>query len=248
MKNVWRHVLGALVMALTAGAILALGWYVAVTYSSQKAYTPDNLIRLHIIPNSDSELDQQLKLSVRDCLLRKIAPELLTQEDGESPLVRLEELLPTVDAVAREVTRSCGVSYGVHSEIGIFEFPEVVYRSGTEGITLPAGRYLALRVVLGEGKGHNWWCVIFPPLCYLDIVMGREVQSENLQIDPQTVEQLEKMDPHAIRTEVLKQVSEDPHTPTQVRFLLADLLKSGWDKLLQAISRMRGQVLLCPAP
>lgn len=226
MKKGLHPVLEALVIAVTAGIILALGWYVAVVYSSQKAYTPDNLIRLHIIPNSDSELDQELKLSVRECLLRRIAPEL-TPEDGRSPLVKLEELLPTIDAVAREVTRSRGVDYGVHSEIGVFEFPAVRYTAGTREITLPAGKYLALRVLLGEGKGQNWWCVIFPPLCYLDIAVRREGVQDVTTIAEEQIPQ---------------------EVPTEVRFLLAEILKSSWDKISAVISRWQDRVFLCPAP
>ncbi|MBE3520297.1 MAG: stage II sporulation protein R [Firmicutes bacterium] len=228
-------VLQALAIAAVAGIVLGLGWYVAVAYSSQKAYTPDNLIRLHIVPNSDSELDQELKLSVRDRLLREIAPEL-TPGHGGSPLVRLEELLPTVDAVAREVARSAGVDYGVYSEIGIYRFPSVSYTAGTRQIMLPSGKYLALRVVLGEGKGRNWWCVIFPPLCYLDVAVRQQAPPD---ITSMARDELERLCQRAVA---------DEHAPTEVRFFLAEVLKSGWEKIAAAISRWHGRVLLCPAP
>lgn len=242
MRKNLHPALEALVIAVAAGVILALGWYVAVAYSSQKAYTPDNLIRLHIIPNSDSELDQELKMSVRDCLLRRLAPELML-EDGRSPLVKLEELLPTVDAVARDVARSAGVDYGVHSEIGIYQFPAVRYTAGTREIELPAGKYFALRVVLGEGKGRNWWCVIFPPLCYLDIAIRRQATEDIRSLGKEELEQLNRQGTPA---DILKQIPQD--VPTEVRFMLVEILKSGWDKVAAAISRWQGRVFLCPAP
>ena len=242
MRKGLHPILQALAIAVVAGIVMGLGWYMAIAYSSQRAYTPDNLIRLHIIPNSDSELDQELKLSVRDCLLRRIAPEL-TPEERRSPLVKLEELLPTVDAVAREVARSAGVDYGVYSEIGIYEFPAVSYTAGTREIVLPSGKYLALRVVLGEGKGRNWWCVIFPPLCYLDITMRRQAMPDFTSM---AKEELERFHGQGIPADVLEQIHQN--VPTEVRFFLAEVLKSGWDKIAAAISRWQGRVFLCPGP
>lgn len=121
----------------------------------------DRVVRLHVLANSDGEEDQALKLLVRDRVLAR-ATELLTQAgdraEAES-LLRAE--LPELEALAARELRANGCDYPVTAELTDTEFPTREY----DGFTLPAGEYLALRVVIGEGAGRNWWCVVFPPLC-----------------------------------------------------------------------------------
>ena len=116
------------------------------------------MIRLHVIANSDSDADQALKLRVRDAVLTR-ATELLTQsEDMADAWARLDTSLPDLE---RAASAACGGAYPVRAELGEAEFPLKEY----DGFALPAGRYPALRVVIGEGAGRNWWCVVYPPLC-----------------------------------------------------------------------------------
>ncbi|MCL2106322.1 MAG: stage II sporulation protein R [Oscillospiraceae bacterium] len=119
------------------------------------------VLRLHVIANSDGEADQAAKLAVRDALLLEGAGLF----DGSVTAGEAEKALaPRLDALvacARRVLRERGLDYPVRIEAGTEYFNTRTY----EGITLPAGRYQALRVVLGDGKGLNWWCVMFPPLC-----------------------------------------------------------------------------------
>lgn len=121
----------------------------------------DRVVRLHVLANSDSEEDQALKLLVRDRVLAR-ATELLTEagsrEEAES-LLRAE--LPELEELAARELRANGCGYSVTAELTATEFPTREY----DGFTLPAGEYLALRVVIGQGAGRNWWCVVFPPLC-----------------------------------------------------------------------------------
>lgn len=121
----------------------------------------DRVVRLHVLANSDKEEDQALKLLVRDRVLAR-ATELLTRArdrtEAES-LLRAE--LPELEALAERELRLSGCDYPVTAELTDTEFPTREY----DGFTLPAGEYLALRVVIGEGAGRNWWCVVFPPLC-----------------------------------------------------------------------------------
>ncbi len=119
------------------------------------------VLRLHVIANSDSAEDQALKLAVRDALLKK-SDEIFsggeTKESSEKAVCQnLSLMLETAEAVLREN----GVDESVCVSVGKSRFPTRSYSS----ITLPAGEYDALRVVIGEGKGKNWWCVMFPPLC-----------------------------------------------------------------------------------
>ena len=119
-------------------------------------------LRLHILANSDSEEDQRVKLLVRDAILERMRGQELSskREAEEKMLIMGGELQRT----AEEVLASCGLDYGAGLEAGVFEFPERDYG----GEVYPAGEYSALRVILGEGKGQNWWCVMFPPLCVID--------------------------------------------------------------------------------
>lgn len=119
------------------------------------------MIRLHVIANSDSEADQALKLQVRDQVLT-LATDILRRADSREQAERdIEAALPDLQAAAADEIAAQGYSCGVTARLERAEFPEKDY----DGFSLPAGEYLALRVVIGEGQGRNWWCVVFPPLC-----------------------------------------------------------------------------------
>ena len=121
----------------------------------------DKVVRLHILANSDSEEDQALKLRVRDRVLDR-ATELLEQTgDRREAADVLQSHLPELERIAAEEISDCGYEYDVTAEVANTMFPTKEY----DGFTLPAGEYLALRIIIGEGNGHNWWCVVFPPLC-----------------------------------------------------------------------------------
>ena len=121
----------------------------------------DKVVRLHILANSDSEEDQALKLRVRDRVLER-ATELLEQTgDRREAEEGLQSHLPELERIAAEEISDCGYEYDVTAEVANTMFPTKEY----DGFTLPAGEYLALRIIIGEGNGHNWWCVVFPPLC-----------------------------------------------------------------------------------
>ena len=121
----------------------------------------DKVVRLHVLANSDSEEDQALKLRVRDVVLER-ATELLEQsaDRGEAEGLLRGQLLE-LERIAAEEIRACGYDYPVTAQLTNTEFPTKEY----DGFTLPAGEYLALRIIIGEGGGQNWWCVVFPPLC-----------------------------------------------------------------------------------
>ena len=121
----------------------------------------ERVVRLHVLANSDGQEDQALKLLVRDRVLAR-ATELLTQaRDRTEAEALLRAELPELEALAVRELRANGCAYPVTAELTDTEFPTREY----DGFTLPAGEYLALRVVIGEGAGRNWWCVVFPPLC-----------------------------------------------------------------------------------
>lgn len=121
----------------------------------------EKVVRLHVLANSDAEEDQALKIQVRDVVLER-ATELLEQAaDRKEAEGLLRGSLLELERIAAEEIQSQGYAYPVTAELTNTEFPTKEY----DGFTLPAGEYLALRIVIGEGGGHNWWCVVFPPLC-----------------------------------------------------------------------------------
>ncbi len=121
----------------------------------------ENVLRLHVIANSDSEADQALKLKVRDAVLIKGAVIF----DGSVNVKNAEQkIMPNVvllEQAAQEVIRANGFDYDVNITVGKEYFETRTYGE----LTIPAGTYEAVRVVIGSGEGHNWWCVMFPPLC-----------------------------------------------------------------------------------
>ena len=121
----------------------------------------DRVVRLHVIANSDSEEDQALKLQVRDAVLARTEAILRASADREEAESWLAAALPELERLAEETVAASGFDYGVTAELAETSFPTKDY----DGFSLPAGRYLALRLVIGQGTGQNWWCVVFPPLC-----------------------------------------------------------------------------------
>lgn len=116
-----------------------------------------SLVRLHVIAASDEESEQELKLRVRDGVLEYLAPRL----DGAQTAAQAREIISGELENIREAALSCSEGRAVGVTLGREYYPTREY----EGFTLPAGEYESLRVTLGEGAGHNWWCVVFPPLC-----------------------------------------------------------------------------------
>ena len=128
----------------------------------------NSLIRFHVIANSDSDEDQALKLKVRDTVLKKMQGYL--KESNNIDLTRqiLFNHIDEVKAIAEEVIKENDYSYKVKVSLGDADFPTKTYGD----IVLPAGKYEALRIEIGNADGRNWWCVMFPPLCFVDVSQG----------------------------------------------------------------------------
>ena len=140
----------------------------------------EGIIRLHVIANSDSQEDQELKLKVRNQILCKIQnhmtdimaselarsgqTKLSSQTQAELTRQYISENLEQIEIWAADVIEAEGKDYTVEGHLGVTWIPEKEY----DGIYFPAGNYEALNLVIGEGAGQNWWCVLFPPLCLID--------------------------------------------------------------------------------
>lgn len=128
-----------------------------------------DVLRLHIIANSDSATDQNLKLRVRDALLKSGNEIFDGTTDVENAVKRITPQIPVLEGIAKSVIEESGFDYDVKITVSRDYFTTRTY----ENVTLPAGIYRALRVVIGSGEGHNWWCVMFPAMC-LPVAQNRQ--------------------------------------------------------------------------
>ena len=145
-------------IALLAAILIAI--FVG-SVSSRQTELSENLIRLHVVANSDSEEDQALKLSVRDGILEELEEILKGCNDKAEAEALISRNIDALTQAASEAIFEKSEYFTVTASITEEVFPTVEY----DTFTLPAGEYSSLRVVIGEGEGQNWWCVVFPPLC-----------------------------------------------------------------------------------
>lgn len=142
-----------------------------------------SVFRLHVLANSDSKEDQELKLKVRDNLLNYMNEICSNCSTKEEAMKIANENKDKFQEIAENTIKENGFNYSVKININNFYFPTKLYGD----ISLPAGYYDALRVEIGEAKGQNWWCVMFPSLCFIDVSSGivdknaKENLEENLQ-------------------------------------------------------------------
>ena len=154
-----------------------------VSYSNYVfAGLQDNIFRLHILANSDSEKDQALKLCVRDSVIDYMEKINSGSKTKEETIKVVSDNLEEIKKIAEDKIQELGFNYDVNLEIGNFNFPTKYYGN----ISLPAGNYDALKINIGEAQGQNWGCSLFPPLCFIDISSGylededKEILEKNL--------------------------------------------------------------------
>ena len=142
----------------------------------------ESVFRLHVIANSDSEEDQNLKYTVRDSVIDYINNISKTASSKNEVMELAQKHIDQIEAIARQTVQNQGYNYDISVNIGNFAFPSKQYGD----ITLPPGYYDALKIEIGEAKGQNWWCVMFPPLCFIDVSSGivpndsKEIMQNNL--------------------------------------------------------------------
>lgn len=166
----------------------------------------NSVFRLHVIANSDSKEDQDLKYKVRDNLIEYMNKICSNCSSKEEAINLVTEHQNEFKQIAIDTINNNGYSYDVNINIGNFEFPTKNYGD----ISLPAGYYDALRVEIGEAKGQNWWCVMFPPLCFVDITSGI--------VPDESKEQLE----NTLSEEEYALVSEDSNPQIEFKFKILE--------------------------
>lgn len=143
----------------------------------------EEVLRLHVIANSDEDYDQELKLKVRDAVLNSGEEVFSGSEDIISAESEIADKKDVILHSAVETIRNLGYDYDVKVELARSYFPTRTY----DNLTLPAGYYKAVRIIIGEGKGKNWWCIMFPPLCLpsatkKDEIIGNFLTEEEMNI------------------------------------------------------------------
>lgn len=149
------------IVLLILGTALSTAAGAFLVFSENCDTVHSEVLRLHIPANSDSSEDQAIKLRLRDFILEEYGARLGECETLEEAETRAASLLPEIEEASAAFLRENGFSYGAKAELVTMDFPTREY----DRLILPAGEYRAIRITLGSGEGHNWWCVIFPQLC-----------------------------------------------------------------------------------
>lgn len=156
--------MGTALILVIMGAILP--------FSRQCREISNKVLRLHILAKSDSTMDQALKLQVRDMVLAETADLFTSATDRANAEAALAGRIALLEEQAENLLRKAGYPYQVRGELTDMYFTTRTYHTGT----LPAGYYRALRLTIGSGQGHNWWCVMFPPMCLSPAITGTDDQ------------------------------------------------------------------------
>lgn len=178
----------------------------------------DKLIRFHVIANSDTDEDQNLKLKVRDKVVEALSEKLSNVNSLEEAENILEENIDYVNEVAKEVIEENNYNYEINTMLSYENFPDKVYGD----YIFPQGNYEAFRVIIGEGKGQNWWCVMFPSLCFVD-------ESKNSVDSSALKEEIENIEPKNNQTtnenkEKNKESSNDKNE-VKFKFKIVEVIK-----------------------
>lgn len=223
MSKKLKFTLAGLVLTMLTGVILLT---TDLRYNSHEAiYPPEDLIRLHVVANSDGTADQDLKRKVRDEIVRSVASEFMGAENIDSARLTAQANLDRIREIALREIKAEGKDYTVCVELNSFTFPTKHYGP----FILPAGDYEAVRVVIGAGGGANWWCVLFPPLCFVDMskaVAVPQPEDEALASTPpiHSITGIDKQPP-VLSEETGDTTCDETYTRVEFRFKILDLFK-----------------------
>lgn len=202
-------------LILAAVAVVAVTGYQKYQQHKMTEEIAEKIIRFHILANSDSDEDQQLKLKVRDAIGSFMQPKLSDVSDMEESRRIITENLPAIEEQAKQVIAEAGYTYTVSARLTNTDFPEKTYGP----YTFQAGNYEALEVTIGNGEGHNWWCVMYPNLCFFN--------STYEVVDEEAEKSLEAV----LTPEEYQSLMEDKNY--EVKFAFADL----WNEILRIFEK-----------
>ncbi|MDR1001301.1 MAG: stage II sporulation protein R [Clostridiales bacterium] len=159
------------ILAAFVCALIIAGFFTKSYAEETQKNISNAVFRLHVIANSDGEVDQALKLKVRDGVLYSYFDVLSQSESVDKTKTYIAERLDEIEDTAESIVKAHGFDYNVTAMLASDYFPTNNYGD----ITLPAGMYDALRIEIGSGEGKNWWCVMFPPLCFVDVTKSTTI-------------------------------------------------------------------------
>ena len=173
----------------------------------------NKLIRFHVIANSDSDEDQNLKLKVRDAVIDYLQPKLELSSSIEESETIIKSEYKELENISKNIVLENGYKNDISVGIDYSTFPTKQYSN----VVLPAGEYKALRIIIGEGKGKNWWCVMFPPLCFVD--------EQSSIIDTETDKKLREILTEE-EYELIAQNNKKQVNKVEVKFKIVEILQN----------------------
>ena len=173
--------IGRLELAALIGLVITLGVSSVTGFMQDCAELRQEVLRIHILADSDQEPDQAVKLQVRDAVLEAINQDFSGDGTLEGTIACLEGEMGRIEETANEVLAEAGMPY--QAELTEMYFTTREYERDGSTFSMPAGRYQALRITLGSGEGHNWWCVAYPPMCIDAAVEGQAAVVEQEILD-----------------------------------------------------------------
>jgi stage II sporulation protein R len=210
VKRTERHSVKSLSFIVFALILLIMCWESNRTNAAVISPTiPEESIRLRILANSDSAQDQALKREIRDAIIARMADWVVGPHSLDEARAVVNAHLPEFDQLVGEMIASRGYNYPHTVELGVVPFPTKMYGNDV----YPAGDYEALRVVIGSGEGQNWWCVLFPPLCFVDSVSGEAVASAAVVVAKTTDENGKEKQP--VKEDKATKTSKDKAASTE---------------------------------
>ena len=190
-------------ISVTVGIVVAILSSIC-SFAKTSEEIRSDVLRLHVIANSDTSVDQNLKLRLRDYILQEGKDIFNGSVNVENAVEKIEPVLPELEKSAKAFVNQAGFDYDVKISLSKEYFTTRTY----ETVTLPAGKYLALRVVIGSGEGHNWWCVMFPPLCVPAADTKDEIENVFSEKEIKLVESKPKYEPRFKVVEIYEQLKE----------------------------------------
>ena len=190
--------------------ILAISLFAGMLPIHGESEIYDTVVRLHVLANSNTDEDQALKLAVRDEVIKAVTPAVEGCKNQAEAIAEIEKIIPEIEAAAAASIKAQGYDYGVKVLLGEEYYPTKTY----ETCAFPQGKYVSLRVLIGEGEGENWWCCLFPPLCLSAATDGASGSNEEAFISV------------GLTGEQYKVITETQRTKYKVRFKILETVSS----------------------
>lgn len=183
MSSIIKKKLICMIIAMCAGFLITGGVMRGKALEGMMEETQEGLaeevFRFHVLANSDSDADQELKLVVRDGVISYMKANLPEDADKNETVAWVTSHTKELERAAEQIVQNEGFAYSVKASVEKVAFPEKHYGD----ITFPAGEYEALRILIGEAKGHNWWCVLYPNLCFVDSIHAIVPEEEKEELE-----------------------------------------------------------------